>query len=123
MQFTFLVGVMVRLEHVGHCRTHLPHRFRAVVLRRFGRFLKYNIVTMQPDRDPFLQTPNLLTLPALDFDPVSVDIVQAEHIVFDCKDTVRAITNHLWIGVVASGKREANGAHEHIGFRASGDDS
>lgn len=59
-------------------------------------------------------------MPALDCYAVRVDIVQVEEAVVDRKDTVGAVANHFRIRIIASGEREANGAHERIGFAARG---
>ena len=63
-QFVFFVGVVVRLEYIGICNAQLLHEFRAVILRRFGRFLKHDVVAMQFDRDLMLrdaETPRFCT--------------------------------------------------------------
>ena len=75
---------------------------------------------MQDDGDPLLQPPQPLPMPALNCDAVRVDIVQVEEAVVERKDTVSAVTNDFRISIIASGEREANGAHERIGFAARG---
>jgi hypothetical protein len=49
-----------------------------------------------------------------------VSIVQTEDFVVDRKDTIGTVANHFRNSIIASSKREANGAHEHIGFAAGG---
>jgi hypothetical protein len=49
-----------------------------------------------------------------------VDIVQSEDFVVDGKDTIDTVANHFRVTIIASAEREANGAHERIGFAARG---
>jgi hypothetical protein len=60
-----------------------------------------------------------LPIPSLDRYAVSVNVVLTEDFVVDHKDTIGAVANYFRNSIVASGKREGNGPHEHIGFAAS----
>ena len=59
-------------------------------------------------------------MPALDRYAVRVDTVQMEEAVVDREDTAGAVANYFRISIIASGEREAEGAHERIGFAARG---
>jgi hypothetical protein len=74
---------------------------------------------MQSDGDPLFEPPRPLAMPSLDCYAVSVDIVQAEQLVVDRKDTIGTVANHFRVGVIATGQREAHSAHENIGLSAN----
>jgi hypothetical protein len=51
----------------------------------------------------------------LNFEPVGVDVVQMEDVLFDREHALCAI-NSLWLHLIAAGQREANRSHEHVSF-------
>jgi hypothetical protein len=114
MQLVFFVGVVVRRKCVGHRRTQLPYCFRAVVPQWLGSVLKHNIIAAQFHSNPLLQS--LLPLPSLDCDAVGVNIIQAENVVIDGKDTFRAVANYFPVSVVAPCEREPHSTHKQVGF-------
>src|ERR1700752_212804 len=120
MQFVTGVRIVVRLEHFGALHAHLSHELRAVILWWVNSLFEYNLVALQSDCNPLFQHSERLPLQSLDFDAVGVDIVQAEQVVFDRKDTTGAVADHCWVCVVASGQREPHSAYKQGSFSANG---
>ena len=64
------------------------HELRAIIVWRVNSFFKHNFVALQLDSNALLQLPKPSVLPSSDFDAVGVNVIQAEQLVLDCKDTM-----------------------------------
>jgi hypothetical protein len=50
----------------------------------------------------------------LDFDAVGVNVIQAEQLVLDRKDTIADVPNYFWLYVIGSGDGKPHGAGKRL---------
>jgi len=124
-QYMFFVSIVVWPKQVWVCKPQVLHEvlhlLGAVVPHRLSRFLKHDVVAVQFDRDLMIPDANapFFARPSSDIESINLHVVQAVDVVLDRKNAICTI-NGFRLGVIAARERKTNGAHEHIGFPASG---
>jgi len=106
----------VRSKHLWALRAHMLDQLRAIIFWRLTGYFQNNFAAMQLDCNSFLYLPKALISPSLDFDLLSVNIVQTEQFVPDCKDTIVNAANQFWLHLFGSGKGESHCAHQRVTF-------